>query len=354
MSILDKLKKNSTIKETASLTRSKIYGQADFIPTPVPMINVALSGKLDGGMTPGLTVLAGPSKHFKSAFALVLAKSFLSKYAEGAILFYDSEFGTPESYFDSIGLDKERIIHTPITDIEELKHDIVNQLKNLEKGEHVLILIDSIGNLASRKEVDDALEGKSVADMTRAKQIKSLFRMVTPHLTIKDIPMVAVAHTYDTQEMFSKKVVSGGTGITYSANNIWIIGRQQSKNSKELVGYNFMINVEKSRYVREKSIIPINVSFEGGINRWSGLMENALEGKFLGKPAMGWYQLIDPKTSEFVGAKMREADVLSNDALWNDLLKNEDFCNFIETKYSLENARLISGDTVEEGSDENE
>jgi hypothetical protein len=49
-----------------------------------------------------------------------------------------------------------------------------------------------------------------VADMTRAKQIKSLFRMVTPHLTMKDIPMIVVNHTYKTMEMFAKDVVGGG------------------------------------------------------------------------------------------------------------------------------------------------
>ena len=75
MSLLDKLQKNSTIKDTDVLADSKFFGSKDMIQSPVPMINVALSGKLDGGLTPGLTVFAGPSKHFKTAFALMLAKS---------------------------------------------------------------------------------------------------------------------------------------------------------------------------------------------------------------------------------------------------------------------------------------
>ncbi len=159
------------------------------ISTAVPAINIALSGKLDGGLTPGLTMWAGPSKHFKTAFSLLMAKSYLDKYPDAALLFYDSEFGTPQSYFDSFGIDTNRVLHTPLTDIEQLKFDIMQQLTQLERGEHLIIVIDSIGNLASKKEVEDALEGKSVADMSRAKQVKSLFRMVTPHLSLKDIPM---------------------------------------------------------------------------------------------------------------------------------------------------------------------
>ena len=121
MSLLEKLKKNSTIKETATLSESKFFNKKDMIQTPVPILNVALSGSLTGGLTPGLTVFAGPSKHFKTAFALMLAKSYLDKYDDSVVLFYDSEFGSPQSYFDSFGIDTNRVIHTPITDIEQLK-----------------------------------------------------------------------------------------------------------------------------------------------------------------------------------------------------------------------------------------
>jgi RecA/RadA recombinase len=210
MSLIKKLQKNSTVKETEILTDSKFFSAKDMIQTPVPMINVALSGRLDGGLVPGLTVFAGPSKHFKTAFSMLLAKSYLEKYEDAAILFYDSEFGAPEAYFKSFGIDTNRVIHTPITDIEQLKHDLMTQINNIERGEHVIIVIDSVGNLASRKEVDDALEGKTVADMTRAKQLKSLFRMCTPHLTMKDIPMVVVNHTYKEIGLYPKDIVSGG------------------------------------------------------------------------------------------------------------------------------------------------
>jgi len=129
------------------------------------------------------------------------------KYEDGVVLFYDSEFGTPQSYFETFGIDLDSVIHTPITDVEELKHDIMKQLKGIEREDKVFILVDSIGNLASKKEVEDALDGKSVADMTRAKQLKSLFRMVTPHLTLKDIPMAVVNHTYKEIGMFPKDIV---------------------------------------------------------------------------------------------------------------------------------------------------
>jgi RecA/RadA recombinase len=297
------------------------------------MVNVALSGRFEGGLAPGLTVFAGPSKHFKTAFALMLAKSYQDKYPQGVVLFYDSEFGSPQSYFDSFGIDTSRVLHTPITDIEQLKHDSMAQLSQIERGEHVMIIVDSIGNLASKKEVEDALEGKSVADMTRAKQLKSLFRMVTPHLTIKDIPMIVVNHTYKEQGMFPKDVVSGGTGVYYSADNIFIIGRQQEKDGQELTGYKFIINVEKSRFVREKSKIPVEVGFESGISKWGGLLDVALESGHVVKPSNGWYSI---KGEE---KKYRIVDTYDKD-FWNPILNNQEFKDYVEKNYRISNSSL--------------
>jgi len=349
MSILDKIKKNSSIKESAILSKSKFFTQKDMIPTAVPAVNIALSGKLDGGLTPGLTMWAGPSKHFKTAFSLLMAKSYLDKYEDAALLFYDSEFGTPQSYFDSLGIDTERVLHTPITDIEQLKFDIMNQLTNLERGEHVIIVVDSIGNLASKKEVEDALDQKSVADMSRAKQVKSLFRMITPHLTMKDIPMIVVNHTYKEIGMFPKDIVGGGTGSYYSADNIFILGRQQEKDGSEITGYNFIINVEKSRYVKEKSKIPVNVSFDGGINKWSGLLDLALESKHVIKPSNGWYSKVD-SDGVLEDKKYREKETNTAE-FWLPILKQKSFRDFVENKYRVAASEIMQDTDIENAFD---
>ena len=341
MSVLDKIKKNTTIKDSAILAKSKFFNEKDMIPTPVPAINIALSGSLDGGITPGLTMWAGPSKHFKTAFSLLMAKSYLDRYEDAALLFYDSEFGSPQSYFTSFGIDTDRVLHTPITDVEQLKVDIMNQINELDRTDKIMIIIDSIGNLASKKEVEDALDGKSVADMSRAKQIKSLFRMVTPHLTLKDIPMVVVNHTYKEIGMFPKDIVGGGTGSYYSADNIYIIGRQQEKDGKEITGYNFIINVEKSRYVKEKSKIPVTVSYDGGISRWSGLLDIALESGHVVKPSNGWYSKVDVESGEVEEKKYRFNDTETKE-FWSSILEQESFHDFINKKYKVASIDILS------------
>ena len=340
MSIMDKLKKNSKIKDTSILSNSVLFAEKDIVSTDVPMVNVALSGDIDGGLTSGLTVLAGPSKHFKTSFALLMGAAYMKKYPEAVMLFYDSEFGSPQGYFESFGIDTDRVLHTPITDVEQLKFDLVGQLENIERGDKVVIVIDSIGNLASKKELEDALNEKSVADMSRAKALKGLFRMVTPYLTMKNIPLLAVNHTYQEMGLFPKAIVSGGTGIYYSADNIWILGRQQEKQGSEIKGYSFVINVEKSRFVKEKSKVPISVSWEGGIQPYSGLLDVALAGGYVAKPSMGWYARVDTTTGEIIDTKVREKETLNKD-FWTPIFEETDFKKFVKSYYQIGHKPLL-------------
>ena len=345
MSLLEKLKKSSRTIGAEVLSESKLFGEKELTTTAVPMVNVALSGSIDGGLASGLTVLAGPSKHFKTSFALLMASAYMKKHDDAVLLFYDSEFGSPQAYFESFDVDTSRVLHCPVTNIEELKFDLVNQLKEIGRKDRVIVIIDSVGNIASKKEVEDAINEKSVADMTRAKALKGLFRMVTPFLTINDIPLIAINHTYMEQGLFPKAIVSGGTGVMYSADNVWIIGRRQDKKGTEVIGYDFVINVEKSRFVKEKSKLPISVSWEGGIERWSGLTEVGIDMGYVIKPKNGWYMAINPETKEELSGNVRMKDTLQAE-FWKNIFEKTDFVSAIEKKFKVAYRSLLGADPV--------
>lgn len=351
MSVMDRLKSRSRIKDSSVLETSKFF-KDEYIATSVPMMNVALSGSLDGGLTSGLLTIAGPSKHFKTLFSLLIAAAYLQAKPKAVLMFYDSEFGSPGTYFKQFGIDTNRVLHIPIKNIEELKFDLVNQLEEMEEKDDVIIIVDSIGNLASKKELDDAINQNVAADMTRAKQLKGLFRMVTPYLRMKRIPMIAINHTYKEQGLFPKDIVSGGTGIYYSSNDIWIVGRRQNKKGTEVTGYDFIINIEKSRHVKEKSKIPITVSWFGGLEEYSGLLDVALATGHVIKPSNGWYQVVDTDTGE-VGTKVREKDTLAAE-FWDDLLENDSFKDSIEQMYKIGGSSFIDLDVDNEEETEEE
>lgn len=326
-----KLSKNSKAvkaSESEFMTKSQ-----EAIDVKVPMLNLALGGDSRKGLVPGIVAITGQSKSFKTSFAFKIASEFLKSDKEAICIFYDCEFGTRESTMKMFDVDTERVIHIPFTNLEELSFDIMPRLEEIKKGDKVIFIVDSIGNAPSKKELDNALDGNSAQDMQRAKYLKSFFRMITPQITMKGLHFIGIGATYSTMDMFSKQVVSGGSGLMYSANSVFIITRSQNKNSKgELEGYDFNINIEKSRDIKEGSKIPIKVKFDGGIFTYSGLLEHALE-----------FGLVVSEGRSHIKNHLGESSKvclknLSDEELsewYQELMDNTDLLDLINKKYQL-------------------
>lgn len=154
---------------------------------------------------------------------------------------------------------------------------------------------------------------------------------------------VAGNHEY----VFKNGVRSHNTGVYYSADNIWIIGRQQDKDDKELQGYHFIINVEKSRYVKEKSKIPITVSFDSGINKWSGLLDMAVEAGYIIKPKQGWYARVNKETGE-LSKNYRASEIVDNSKFWKSLFTETDFAEWIKNKYKYSSESIMREEVDED------
>jgi len=332
--IMEKLMKanSSNVINTSILEESEFFNEKDIIKTGVPIINMAFSGDILGGFTTGLTILAGESKTFKTMLSLYCLKAYQDKYKDSVCLFYDTEFGVTPQYLHSFGIDTKRIIHIPLEHVEQLKFDIVKRLSEITRKDKVFILVDSLGNLASKKEVDDAEKESSKADMSRAKAIRSLLRIITPHLTQKDIPCFMVNHVYAEQGLFPKTVIPGGTAVTYAANQIFVIGKSQVKEGTEVTGYKFTLNIHKSRFVKEKSKFPFKVNMTSGINQWSSLLEVSQELGYIVKPSNGWYSKHDPHTGETEDKKYREKDT-NNLEFWKSIISNKRFQEAVKAKY---------------------
>lgn len=178
-------------------------------------------------------------------------------------------------------------------------------------------------------------------------------------MKITEIKAVGRRKVYDISVMdaehylLSNGVASHNTGGMYSANQVFIIGKAQEKDGSDLVGYNFTINIEKSRFVREKSKFPFLVTFDGGIQKYSGLMDIALEGKFVAKPKNGWYAIVNQETGE-LGTNKRMADT-NNAEFWDPILKNQKFKEYVRNKYGISHGNLLGENSefteLEEGQD---
>jgi RecA/RadA recombinase len=311
------------------------------------MLNIALSGKFNGGVAPGITVIAGPSKHFKSNYGLLMASSFQKKYSDGVVLFFDSEFGITPEYMQNFGIDTDRVVHIPITNLEELKFELTKQVDELEESDKVFIFLDSLGALSSKAEMENAINGKSAIDMQRSKYITSILRTNQVMLNMKKIPMVIINHTYDDiGSLWGGQVLAGGRSVMYMSDTVLIIGRSQDKNSKgNLEGWNFTINVEKSRFLKEKTKIPITVRFDKGIDRFSGLLEDGIEGGFIQKVGDSVIRtFIENDTKIYLKGKTEQEKA----QWWKEVIKYEPFIEYVEKKYTLQGNILMEDEEQSE------
>lgn len=345
-SLLSRLKSVGA-KDTGAdiVSQSSFFHERSVTKTTVPIINAAFTGDIDGGLVSGLTVISGDSKTFKSAISLYCMSAYLKKHEDAVAIFYDTEGGITSELLEKFDVDQDRVLHIPVEHIEQLKFDMVKKLDEIKKGDHVFFMVDSIGQISSKKEVDDAIDEKSVSDMTRAKALRSLLRLSTMQLMKKDIPCIMINHVYDSiGGLYPTKVIPGGTAVTYSANQIWIISKSQEKVGTDVVGWNFNINIHKSRFHREKSRFTFQVLYDGFIQKYSGILELAVESGDIIKPSNGWYQLIDKETGETLTNKFRASDADPHLAV---VVEREEFKQFVRDKY-----RMDGNNSMEESEEE--
>lgn len=334
MSILDKVKKNTKAGKgmIETLDKSMYLNEKCNTPTIMPVLNLALSGELDSGIEGGVTIFAGPSKHFKSNLALLCVKSYLDRYPDAACLFLDNEFGINHDYINNMGIDASRMIHIPFDTVENLRNEISAQLDGLVRGDKLILLVDSIGNVASHKEMSDAEDDKAAADMgSRAKALKSLFRVITVKSKIKDIPIVMINQTYSSQGMFPKDVMSGGSSGMYAADSVIFLTRAQEKQGTDIAGYTFTMKVEKGRRVKEASKLKFTALFDKGVLLYSGLLDIALATGHVIKPSVGWYAKASDQSRKY-----RESEIQESNEFWQDILADEKFQKACKKLFKLE------------------
>ncbi len=156
--------------------------------------------------------------------------------------------------------------------------------------------------------------------MVKVKSVKSVGKKRVYDLSVQDTE----------HYILENGVVTHNTGTTYSSDSVWVMGKRQVKGKEGLEGWEFVLNTDKSRYVREKSAFPIKVLYNGGISKYSGLLELGLATGYVTKPKQGWYTRPSVENDK----NWRELESESSE-FWEPLLSNEGFKNKVSSMFKL-------------------
>lgn len=272
-----------TVDFAAPIAESKVAKVTEWINTGNYMLNAIISGSLLGGVPSNKSLaFAGVSGCGKTFMCLNIARE--AQKLGYTPVYLDTEGAIDVGSVENFGIDTENFWHVPVSDIVKLKEVVTNLIKDLleekRKNKEIpkfILFLDSLGMLASSKELNDALEGKDKRDMTKAQMVRSFFRLVTADLTGLGIPLIITNHIVTDIGMFPKFTMSGGLGIVYATSSIISMTKGKLKDSKEdkkmQTGVVTLVKSEKNRFARPGMSAHIHIHFKKGFNAFLGLQK---------------------------------------------------------------------------------
>tara|TARA_Y100001936_G_C16090095_1_gene685324 strand:+ start:4716 stop:5744 length:1029 start_codon:yes stop_codon:yes gene_type:complete len=264
--------------DLASVVSSGIVGDCNtYISTGSYSLNALLSGSMYGGVPSNkITCLAGQESVGKTFFALSIAKSFLDADKENIIVYFESEGALTKDMIVERGLDPDRFIVLPVATVEEFRTQCIKMVDGLDTSAKVMMFLDSLGNLSTKKEMDDSASGSEKRDMTRAPVVRGTFRTIALKLSTKNIPLIITNHTYEKVGAYvPTQEISGGGGIKYAASVIVTLRKKKFKDGTEVLGNIIKMKLVKGRLTKEESTIEAMLDYQTGLDKYYGLIEIA-------------------------------------------------------------------------------
>ena len=296
----------------------------DYISTGSLSVNSIMTGDMFKGIPSGrITALEGESGVGKSFIA---GKASAEAQKKGYnIIWFDSEFATDKFFLQRLGVDASKVMYLPVDTVEEFRNQTFKILESLEEAQKknpdlkVMIVLDSLGNLSYKKEMNDLEEGKDAQDMgQKAKIIKSMCRVLKGLVGRTQTPMIIINHGQWSREknpnVPSKFQPTGGLGVIYLAHIRLLLsksllkeGGDENGKGKILIGNTLGVETLKNRLVPEGKRAKMLVNFETGVNKYFGLLEYAEKSGMIEKDGTRWY--VKHLDKKIFGVNMYESEI---------------------------------------------
>ena len=275
--IVKELNDENTSIADDGISSSQFSGCVD---TGSYILNAALSGSIYGGVPNNkITAFAGESATGKTFFVLSVVKRFLDDNPNGAVFYFDTEAAVTKEMMTSRGIDTKRVIISEPDSIQKFRHTSLQILDNYAKAKEqppMMMVLDSLGQMSTTKELEDTMDGKETRDMTKAQVLKATFRVLGLKLAKVNVPLLVTNHVYEVVGSYiPMKEMAGGSGLKYAASTICFLSKKKEKDGTEVVGNQIKIKMSKSRFTKENKDVSVLLTYDKGLDRYFGLAELA-------------------------------------------------------------------------------
>lgn len=252
-----------------------------YVDTGSYALNALLSGSIYGGIPANkVTALAGEPSTGKTYYAINIVRDFLNANEKGVVVFFESESAISKQMLVDRGVDVSRVLIVPVATIQQFRTQAVKFLDDYMERKSktpMLMVLDSLGNLSTEKEIDDIAAGKDTRDMTRAQLIRGAFRVLTLKLGKANIPLIVTNHVYDVVGSYvPMKKMGGGSGLEYAASTIVFLSKKKIKDAdKQVSGVVITAVLKKARLTIENKQVETALDYTRGLDPYYGLLHLA-------------------------------------------------------------------------------
>ena len=337
--------------EFASLVDDGIFGGdvENYIDTGSYVFNALLSGSIYGGLPANkITAIAGESATGKTFFTLGLVKRFLDMNKKAGVIYFESESALTSEMLRERGIDVSRVIHMPVSTVEEFRHQAVKILEKYgeeaEPRPPLMMCLDSLGMLSTTKEMADISDDTGKRDMTKAQVIKGAFRVLTLMLAKVNVPFIVTNHVYDQiGTMYPTKVMGGGSAMQYAASSIVFLSKRKEKDGTEVIGNIIHCKMNKSRLTKENKMVDVLLTYNDGLSKYYGLLEMA--------EAAGIFKRVSTRFELPDGSKLFGKQILKEPEKYftEDILNQLD--NYTKKEYTYGRTNEDEYDGIDAGTD---
>jgi len=290
----------------------------EFIDTGNLALNYIMSGSFDDGLPSGqLTEIHGDPSTGKSLLLYNIIANFLIKYPKGVVILDDAEQAYVQYLGSKLQIDESRLIKISSATIEDHMNmvfrggQIINQVndesdeievadpiirKLLSAGvTQILIAIDSIAVLSTKHE---QAVGLDKPDLSKAKVLKALLRVAVPYIKKYKLTYIITNHLIYKigSQIPNQKVTPGGGGIVYQSSirlGMTYTGKLKVKDTNLIAGVKSRVTTVKNRFAPPFRQADMEILFNAGISKYSGLVSLLTNMGVLKMTSGGWYTIID-------------------------------------------------------------
>jgi len=256
-----------------------------FIDSGSYTLNAILSGSIFGGVPNNKAVVfAGDPSTGKTFFVLGVMQNFLAADPNAKVFYFDTESAVTREMMEQRGIDTSRVAKSEPDTLERFRNlatKLLDEYAKIPAEERfpLMLVLDSLSMLPSLKEVTDIAEEKDTKDMTKPGVIKGMFRVLRLKMAKVQVPMLVTVHTYSVVGAYvPTKEIAGGSGAKYAADTIVMLSKSKDKDADKMVIGNIVhLKCAKSRMSREEVKADTRILHHGGLDRYYGLMDYAVE-----------------------------------------------------------------------------